>query len=630
MVYAGRCYQGITKVINGSEMSVLQCYDIRTGEVYFESYPIPSSTTMFMGMFPMTTYVTPNIISYNDPGAGSVPGAEAQSTFSVELLAISGSTMFKFDPVTGAATEIDISPISWSSGESVYYTNQRVKSILNIGNQTHPNYRLIEWSTAGSSNNFESRVISNDTYAKSSWVSTTYDDSATAGYRYHTYPHIDFNVGIGVTVAAYGWYGPTRVYEAFKLQAYDLDTGEILWNKTVDEPIYSRSAYVADHGKIAILTQNGYFYAWNLEDGTLAWKSETMYYPWASAGFGAYAIQSAYGMLFRQAYNGVYAFDWDDGTIAWHYKAPSLAVYESPYIDENGKGVYPFNGGAMIADGKMYVYNTEHTSSWPMTRGWGLHCIDIFTGDLVWKIGNPMTFGAVADGYLTAANSWDGYMYVFGKGKTETTVTAPDVVIPKGEGVVIKGTVLDMSPAQEGTPCVSADSMSLQMEYLHLQRPIGGIWENETMTGVPVTLTAMKSDGSYYDLGTVTTSGYYGTFGLAWTPPEEGTYEIVASFEGDDSYGSSGASTFISVGPAPSPAIEPETEPPTEAPTEPVTEPPTEPVTEPPTEPVTEPPTEPPPTEEPPIFTTEVAIILAVAIACIIGIGAFWALRRRK
>ena len=90
---------------------------------------------------------------------------------------------------------------------------------------------------------------------------------------------------------------------------------------------YTESCYVADHGKIAILTQNGYFYAYNLEDGSLAWKSETMDYPWASAGFGAYAIESAYGMLFRQAYNGVYAFDWDDGSIVWQYEAPALAVY---------------------------------------------------------------------------------------------------------------------------------------------------------------------------------------------------------------------------------------------------------------------------------------------------------------
>jgi hypothetical protein len=286
----------------------------------------------------------------------------------------------------------------------------------------------------------------------------------------------------------------------------------------------------------------------------------------------------------------------------------------------------------------MYVYNSEHTTTWPITRGWGLHCIDIFTGELIWKIMNPMDSIAISDGYMVVANGWDGYTYCFGKGKTATTVTAPDVAVPKGTAFTIKGTVLDMSPAQPGTPCVSKDSMTTQMQYLHLQQPMDGIWHNETITGVPVILTAIASDNSVIDIGTTTTSGYYGTFGHAWTPTEEGTYEIIANFVSDESYGSSAASTFVTVGPAPSPAgpIEPEpTEPePTEPePTEPEpTEPePTEPE---PTEPEpTEPePTEPEPTEptEAPFITTEVAIILAVVIACIIGIASFWALRRRK
>jgi hypothetical protein len=533
LIYNGKCYDTKTVSIDGVPTSCAVCYDLRTGEMW---YAIPTADGG----------VTPNIISYNPPGAGSVPGAEAQTTWSVELLLLSGSTLTKVNANTGAATEYDISPLS--SSNSIYYTNQEVMSIQDLGDG---NYRLIKWSTAGSSRSIDSRVLSNETYARGSFTSTVWEDEDEVKYRWCFSPLIDFNTGYAATVGGMGYEGPTRVYAHMRIEGYDLETGESLWNLITDEPLYSRSVYVADHGKIAVLTQGGYFLAYDLETGNLAWKSEQMDYPWAAAGFGAYAIQSAYGMIFRQAYDGVYAFNWDDGTIAWHYQAPSLAVYESPYVNEDGSGVYPFNGGAMIADGKMYVYNTEHTSSWPMTRGWGLHCIDIFTGELVWKIGNPMSYGAVADGYLTAANSWDGYQYVFGKGKTETTVTAPDVAVSKGTAITIKGTVLDMSPAQPSTPCVSVDSMSLQMEYLHLQRPIGGIWENETITGVPVILTAMAEDGSYVDIGTATTNGYYGTFGVEWTPPDEGKYEILAVFAGDDSYGSSGATTYVTVGPTP-------------------------------------------------------------------------------
>jgi hypothetical protein len=172
---------------------------------------------------------------------------------------------------------------------------------------------------------------------------------------------------------------------------------------------------------------------------------------------------------------------------------------------------------------------------------------------LVWKIKNPMVPQAIADGYLVAANNYDGYRYVFGKGPSATTVTTEPAVIANGDAVLIKGTVLDMSPAQPGTPCVSKDSMTTQMEYLHLQMPIDGLWHNESITGVPVSLTAIDSDYNVIDIGTTTTNGYGGNFGMAWTPTKEGTYTIYASFAGDDSYGSSNAYTTMHVGPAPTP-----------------------------------------------------------------------------
>lgn len=81
--------------------------------------------------------------------------------------------------------------------------------------------------------------------------------------------------------------------------------------------------------------------------------------------------------------------------------------------------------------------------------------------------------------------------------------------------------------------------------------PISGIKNDVTLTGVPIALTAIGSDSSYVDLGTVIIDGYYGTFTKTWVPDKEGDYKIIASFVGDDSYGSSGAATAISVGPAP-------------------------------------------------------------------------------
>ena len=51
-------------------------------------------------------------------------------------------------------------------------------------------------------------------------------------------------------------------------------------------------------------------------------------------------------------------------------------------------------------------------------------------------------------------------------------------------------------------------------------------------------------------MGTATTNGYSGEFDVAWTPPKQDTYQIIASFTGDDSYGSSMSTTALTVGPA--------------------------------------------------------------------------------
>jgi len=517
IIYAGRCYQTYTKPgVGSTSQSYWQCYDLRTGQLYWE-YPIAS-----------TNYV-PTQIAYTTGGMLEVPGAEAGRTYSAELIRIQSGYLQKWNPWTGVlTTNVSISPLTGT------FHNQMEGYVLGVVGG-----RLINWTTKGSSTNVTARIVSN----------TTYTGSLPS--------LIDWQSGYGAAVSVQtpsamgAWYGT-------QIRGYNLYTGQMLWNITVEDTTYSPMCSIADHGKVAVLMMGGYYMAWDLATGNLAWKGDPMDYPWSRAAFGAYSIQSAYGMVFRQGYDGVYAFNWTNGKRVWKYEAPAASMYESPYTDENGTTVYSFNTGATIADGKMFTYNTEHTESWPLTRGWGLHCINITTGELVWKIENPMSPGGIADGYLTAADSRDGHMYVFGKGKSATTVTAPDVVVPKGTGVVIKGTVLDQSPAQPGTPCVSAASMSLQMEHLHLQMPEGGVWKNETITGVPVTLAAIGSDGSVIDIGTVTTNGYYGTFNKEWTPPAEGSYEIIASFAGDASYGSSVASTAVSVGPAPAEITIPE------------------------------------------------------------------------
>ncbi len=522
IVFQGRAYHTLIKpkptTVNGTTrtlpVSVWECYDYRTGEMYWE----------------LTDVTPPSYIEYE----WGVHAAGAEHVTATNLLAISGGRLIKYSPVTGEVRQNLSIPVS-----GTYYMNGYCLAVQDLGASAGANrYRLINWTTIGNTSNFTARIESNTTYARSSLPTM-----------------IDWNVALGATASTLSTQG---IYSAMTVLGFDLITGQQLWNQTIQGLTqYSGSANVADHGKVAILTEQGYYIGFDLRTGKEVWRSSKFAYPWSQPGFGAYAVQSAYGLFYRQAYDGVYAFNWDDGTIAWKYTAPAFSPYETPYTDENGTTVYSWNVCGYIADGKMFVYNNEHTPSTPITRGWGTHCINATTGEKIWSImitgaagAREGDFGPIADGYISLL-SGDGYQYVFGKGESATTVTSPDTAVPLGTAVLIKGTVTDLSSAQPGTPCVSKDSMATQMEYIHKQLPIDGIWHNETITGVPVSLTALGSDGSFEDLGTVTTDGYYGTFSKAWAPPKEVDYKIVASFAGDESYGSSGASTAVTVGPAP-------------------------------------------------------------------------------
>ena len=615
VIFDGRAYDSYTNP--ETLVQLWRCYDIRTGEVYWEKeMPLVAVPGFFFG----TTYapLQPDFVLYESPTQSEVEGAEAAGGWSVYLARIAGDRLYKFDPWDGnVVTNVSIAPLSSATFISNSYarnTDPIALSIQNIGNQTNPEYRLINWTLRGSSSNFASRVLSNTSYARSSLPS-----------------YIDWNVGLGADVGtitqAGAWTGQT-------ITGFNAYTGVELWSIEVpDEPTYTPLASIADHGKIAILSGNGYYLAYDLATGNLAWKGDRMDYPWSSSAFGAYSAMSAYGMIYREAMDGVYAYSWDNGSIMWKYEAVARSMYESPYTARNEYTVYPFYSfgqGGIIADGKFFTWNFEHTESYPITRGWSLHAIDVFTGEAEWYILGCSRPGAIADGYLVASGRYDGYTYGFGPGKSITTVMAPLGNVAQGLPLTITGSVLDLSPAQPNTPCVSKDSMRTQMEYLHMQQPIDGLWHNETITGVPVALSAIGEDGSYIDIGTATTDGYSGKFGISWIPPSDGLYQIVASFEGDESYASSSDAAFVTVGPAASAStpIEPEQPTPEEpTPTEPTPEEPT------PTEPTPEEPTpeEPEPTvPEHPLISAELAIVIAVVAACIIGAVAYIALRRRK
>ncbi len=290
-------------------------------------------------------------------------------------------------------------------------------------------------------------------------------------------------------------------------------------------------------------------HAYSVTTGAEVWAAEPYTSGWASFNW---QWQIAYDLLFVSGYDGhVRAYDTANGKLVWDYYFGS-AGYENAY------GTFPVYSGFTIADGKLYITNDEHSPDGIPWRGGKLWCFDVYNGTLLWSISGKLRMGAISNGYYTTLQSLDGQIYTFGKGPSATTVSAPQIAASKGTAVVITGTVTDQSPGAKGTPAISDNDMSAWMEYLYQQKPMP-----TNAKGVQVKLTAIDPNGNTQDIGTATTD-IGGSFGITWTPPVEGQYQITATFKATKSYGGSYATTYLAVGPAaaaPQPTTTPTAEP---------------------------------------------------------------------
>jgi hypothetical protein len=150
------------------------------------------------------------------------------------------------------------------------------------------------------------------------------------------------------------------------------------------------------------------------------------------------------------------------------------------------------------------------------------------------------------------------------------TVTAPDVGVTTATPVTIRGTVTDVSAGTQqqaqkanfpnGVPAVSDASMTPFMAALYMQQPMP-----TNTTGVPVAISVIDSNGNSRQIGSTTSDGS-GMFTFNWTPDISGSYTVIASFAGSESYYSSSAETsFYASAPAPTASPYPQiTLPPTE------------------------------------------------------------------
>ena len=422
LVWNGRCYESINEpfatTINGSVVTettaVWTCFDLQTGKIYWQQTGIG---TQF-----------PTLISYSE-NTMPVPGAGARTDRTVASLVYLGSgRVIKYNPITGAVTA-NMSIPTFSS--SLLYADPYVLSIQDLGASQGANrYHLVNWTLTGISNtgSISTYVQSNITYPFASLGSADFESM--------------------ISVSTLSILNPaTGISDTVYIMAADLTTGKLLWNVSsgIGYQVYSGMTGMSDHGMYAQRFDNGFWYAWNLHTGALVWKSQISSLPWGT--FGSYGQADAYGLIMYGQYDGLVAYNWTNGDVAWHFEAPTLP-FETPYLtngtgnpDSSTQGNSFFSQG-IVANGIFYDYSVEHSPSAPLSRGWSIYAVNATTGALIWSTIGPMIPGVISDGYMTASNYYDGYMYVFGMGQSATTVQAPLTQITSGQSVTITGSVL--------------------------------------------------------------------------------------------------------------------------------------------------------------------------------------------
>ena len=602
IIMAGRVYYGLPLGTSGGGGGY-QCVDLRTGEVIWK---LDDVTSMNFGQ--NLYYDTPNEFGVKpylwktsglqvSPGAG-LPPLNAWGVYDP----FTGEQLYTFVNCTsGTVTE-------GPNGEIIIYTLNRQGNWLLRWNST----KCIADNLGGNAWTWRPQGRIFDWKLGIEWNVTINEYSGPSN---HAIQRISVEDEVILTTTRASW--APRDYT--QVIGYSTVDGSELWYANRTGPaghIISWNTYQGNPAGEGVFVEfypeTSVFYGYDLKTGAQLWGPTV---PLENA-FSIYTWQAriAYGKLFVPDYGGyVHAFDVHTGEKLWTYYLGD-AGYDTPY------GHYPIETPMIVADGKVYS-SAGHGYNTPIFKGATVFGLDAETGDLIWDIqffGDRMGMG-VADGYLISYNIYDGLVYVFGKGPSQTTVNAPMTAVQLGSSVTITGSVTDeCAGAQQlvaegkfkSIPAISDEDQRAWMEYLYMQQS-----KPTDAQGVAVKLYSIDPNGNYQDIGT-TTSDIWGNFGTSWVPPVPGVYQIVAEFEGSAAYGKSSASAYFTVDQAPKAAQAIEPEQPAApaaafAPTEPS-------------------PAEPTQAAEAPLVTTEVALIAVVAVACVIGIAAFLVLRKRK
>ncbi|MCL1965864.1 MAG: PQQ-binding-like beta-propeller repeat protein [Candidatus Bathyarchaeota archaeon] len=477
----------------------------------------------------------------------------------------SGTNMFALDAKTG---DLKYNMTNVPSGTIYYGPNGEMLKyqLVNYGTTDNPNYHLLQWNSSWVVNNGKSGV-------SDSWGSQVQGRTYNATERGY-----DLNVSIGAGTVITGSmvyafpedriiYGRATT-ESITLSAISLKEGEkgrvIFKNETWVSPqdlesvdLYGQSTWSAISQEDMVITfwvkNSRINYAFSLETGKFMWKTDPQTYAdaWVQATLGRSNIIVYHKLISVAAGGIVYCHDIKTGDLLWTYDVTD--PYTESYLAPNWWVTPQF-----VSCGIAYFGHEEHSPLEPKPRGAPYFALNIETGEVVWRIDGAFRqtmWGGrsiIGDSIIITQNTYDQQIYAIGKGPSSMSVTAPDIAVTANTPVLIRGTIMDVSPGTEsddlrlrfpnGVPAVSDECMNEWMLFVYKQFP-------EThATGVPIRIDAIDPNGNYVTLGE-TVSDANGRFSFSFTPDKEGQYNIYAFFDGSASYYKTNAQTELLVMP---------------------------------------------------------------------------------
>ena len=410
--------------------------------------------------------------------------------------------------------------------------------------------------------------------------------------------HNDIMIGTSTSLPAFSAFGSPDTLTFWAISLKPNSRGQLLWLKNYQAPAGnltvaymgapssgSTNLQVDAKNRVWFMTNKETMQWWgyDLDTGNLLWGPAGIFNDFQYYGTVSNPPAPGYvynGVFYVAGYGGVLnAIESRTGRILWTYGNGGAGNSTASGL-ETPWGNYPtFIGG--IADGKIFVFSSEHSPNVPPWKGEQVRAIDAATGKELWTIDSWPGMGSfsqlpmpIADGYMIYYNTYDGQIYCLGKGPSVLTVEAPLSGVRVGESMIIQGTVIDVSAGAQAkvasgefssVPAMSDADQGNWMEYIYMQKPM------PDATGVPVTLFATDANGNTEEIGAVT-SDSSGLYNFAWTPTAAGKFVITAVFDGSNSYYGSSSATAVAVNTAAAAEVTPtptpsETVAPTVAPT---------------------------------------------------------------